>query len=347
MKTFYSLHGPSKVPVDTFSLWNLIRDCLDPTHEIQKLVKAVSLCRSPSAPQLQNLSEEPEPVSSTAPPLLANMPSSESLEDDDKLSSEDEAKLEEEAARCHNPDFDDGIFAALKNAPAGSENFPILDKTSFTALAQALTWVKHLHDVTQDASLAPVAHSSGSSLPGKVPDEPPSLAQGSVSVSSTSSLPVSISSPLQTALFQASKQGEDISSLGFKIKKGEYTATPHNLLRHSLYTLNFLNVDKQGQTAAEKFWHPHALPFAEVHWRDPLTNQWNGPDPVLIWGRGHACVFPRDAEDPRWVPERLVRFYGSGPNRELPSLHMDPDRMVNSLPRPMKRMRLDNILLGI
>ena len=31
-------------------------------------------------------------------------------------------------------------------------------------------------------------------------------------------------------------------------------------------------------------------------------------------------MFPRDAEDPRWVPERLVRFYGSGTNGELPSL---------------------------
>ena len=92
-------------------------------------------------------------------------------------------------------------------------------------------------------------------------------------------------------------------------------------MRRSLYTLNFLNIDKQGQTAAERFWHPRALPFAEVRWRDLLTNQWNGPDPVLIWGRGHVCVFPRDAEDPRWVPERLVRFYGSGPNGELPSLH--------------------------
>ena len=218
LKTFYSLHGPSKVPVDTFSFWNLIRDCLDPTHEIQKLFKAASLRRFPSAPQLQNLPEEP--VSPTAPPLLATMPSSESLEDDDELSPEDETELEEEAARYHNPDFDDGIFAALKNVPAESENFPILDKTSFTALAQALTWVKHFHDVTQDASLAPIAHSSGSSLPAKAPDESPSVNQGSISVSSTSSLPVSLSSPLQTALFQASKQGEDISSLGFENKEG-------------------------------------------------------------------------------------------------------------------------------
>jgi hypothetical protein len=26
-------------------------------------------------------------------------------------------------------------------------------------------------------------------------------------------------------------------------------------------------------------------------WQEPLTNVWNDPDPVLIWGRGSVCVF--------------------------------------------------------
>lgn len=38
-----------------------------------------------------------------------------------------------------------------------------------------------------------------------------------------------------------------------------------------------------------------------VRWRDPLTNTWHGPDPVLIWGRGLVYVFPQDAEGPRWL----------------------------------------------
>ena len=41
LKTYYTLHGPEKVPVDTFSLWNLVRDALDPVHEGSRLdVKA-------------------------------------------------------------------------------------------------------------------------------------------------------------------------------------------------------------------------------------------------------------------------------------------------------------------
>lgn len=30
---FFTLHGPEKVPVDAFALWNMIRDVLDPRHE--------------------------------------------------------------------------------------------------------------------------------------------------------------------------------------------------------------------------------------------------------------------------------------------------------------------------
>ena len=44
-----------------------------------------------------------------------------------------------------------------------------------------------------------------------------------------------------------------------------------------------------------------------IRWKDPIEGRWHGPDPVLIWGRGHVCVFPQNAEEPLWLPERLVR----------------------------------------
>ena len=43
-----------------------------------------------------------------------------------------------------------------------------------------------------------------------------------------------------------------------------------------------------------------------VRWKDPIEGRWHGPDPALIWGRGHLCVFPPNTEAPRWLPERLV-----------------------------------------
>lgn len=94
-----------------------------------------------------------------------------------------------------------------------------------------------------------------------------------------------------------------------KIKKGElYPYSPQNFLNHALFILNFLNLDAKGHSAAERLWHPTTtFNYATARWKDPLTGQWNGPDPVLIWGRGHVCVFPQGADGARWLPERLVQ----------------------------------------
>ena len=39
LKTYYSLHCPENVPVDTFALWNMIRDALYPQHKATKMTK--------------------------------------------------------------------------------------------------------------------------------------------------------------------------------------------------------------------------------------------------------------------------------------------------------------------
>ena len=96
-----------------------------------------------------------------------------------------------------------------------------------------------------------------------------------------------------------------------KIKKGEWYPTkgsPRNILSHSLFILNFLNLDASGQSAATRFWHTETQKqFASVLWRDPLTNSWHGPDPVLIWGRGSVCIYSKEMKSARWLPERLVK----------------------------------------
>lgn len=85
-----------------------------------------------------------------------------------------------------------------------------------------------------------------------------------------------------------------------KIKGGIWYPTKgtlRNILLHALFILNFLTLDASGRSAASHFWHTQTQTrFASVLWRDPLTNSWNGPDPVLIWGRGT-----------RWLLERLVK----------------------------------------
>jgi hypothetical protein len=43
-----------------------------------------------------------------------------------------------------------------------------------------------------------------------------------------------------------------------------------------------------------------------VKWWNPVTNKWNDPDPVSIWGRGSVCVFSQKEDGARWLLERLV-----------------------------------------
>ncbi|XP_012892228.1 PREDICTED: endogenous retrovirus group K member 11 Pol protein-like [Dipodomys ordii] len=84
------------------------------------------------------------------------------------------------------------------------------------------------------------------------------------------------------------------------------------LLSHALFVLNFLTLDAFGRSAAERHWHPKTQQgFAQALWRDPITGKWNGPDPIIIWGKGSACVYDSKENGARWLPERLVKLYAN------------------------------------
>ncbi|XP_037687344.1 UDP-GalNAc:beta-1,3-N-acetylgalactosaminyltransferase 2-like [Choloepus didactylus] len=56
---------------------------------------------------------------------------------------------------------------------------------------------------------------------------------------------------------------------------------PRDLLHHALFVLNFVTLDNEGHSAADRHWHPKTrTQQATVMWRDPLTSKWNGPDPL-------------------------------------------------------------------
>lgn len=96
-----------------------------------------------------------------------------------------------------------------------------------------------------------------------------------------------------------------------KLKMGDLypmKGSPRNILHHALFVLNFLTLDAHGKSAADCLWHPQTdKNYATVMWRDPLTSHWNGPYPILIWGRGSACVFNTKERAARWLPERLIK----------------------------------------
>lgn len=59
-----------------------------------------------------------------------------------------------------------------------------------------------------------------------------------------------------------------------KIKKGGLgMRSPHALLSHAIYVLNFLQMDIQGLTAADLFWNHSPSQHPMVHWKDPLTGR--------------------------------------------------------------------------
>lgn len=125
MKTYYTLHGPEKVPVDAFPLWNVLKDSFDPTHEVACLAKQATpeekqpLCAAVKIATCENLAP------SAPPPALDEHEKSESESDSDSDNEQPEkkeevppdyqAELEEEAARYHSEDFDPLALAALRD----------------------------------------------------------------------------------------------------------------------------------------------------------------------------------------------------------------------------------------
>jgi hypothetical protein len=104
--------------------------------------------------------------------------------------------------------------------------------------------------------------------------------------------------------------------MAFKNKTG--AVIPRKVTKRTscfgLFILNFLQTDVKGQSAADCHWHPvTSISYAMVKWWDSLTNMWNGPDPVLIWGRGSVFVFSQKEDGARWLPERLVRQVDTDP----------------------------------
>ena len=94
IQTYYTLHGPNKVPVETFSLWTLIRDCLDFEHEEGSKLKHML---SPEDP-IYATPEGKEPTTfelESAKPLKEN---------EGTLTPKDEESLEEQAAAYHEDD---------------------------------------------------------------------------------------------------------------------------------------------------------------------------------------------------------------------------------------------------
>ena len=86
-----------------------------------------------------------------------------------------------------------------------------------------------------------------------------------------------------------------------------------------------------------------------VKWKDLLSGQWKGPDPLLTSGRGCASIFPQDADSPIWIPDRLIHHvtvpqrpgsrHAHSLTSPLPS-QLPPPRAASRTLHPAPRTRL-------
>ncbi|KAL6084845.1 hypothetical protein STEG23_026640 [Scotinomys teguina] len=107
-------------------------------------------------------------------------------------------------------------------------------------------------------------------------------------------------------------------------------ATPRERLALALFTLNFLNLNDAGETAAERHMSMKDRKHLDmVKWKDVLDNKWYGPDLVITRSRGVVCVFPQNQENPHWVSSRLTRVVLHPKERDEPEVQddgcLDPD----------------------
>ena len=74
-------------------------------------------------------------------------------------------------------------------------------------------------------------------------------------------------------------------------KQKEMENTPRNRLHNALLTLNFLNDNERGTTAAERHWiiEKTSELYQSLYFKDVLTSQWK-PGDVLCWVRSLTLV---------------------------------------------------------
>ncbi|XP_072813410.1 endogenous retrovirus group K member 10 Gag polyprotein-like [Vicugna pacos] len=179
LRDYYTANGPNKLPVTVLPLWQLIRDCLDPATEGEKLdtVKIENI--EPSAPTNTELKEAP-----SAPPAV----NASDNPFDSELDPADQEELEEQAAQYHRDEDPWGVFLTGEN-----KNFDMTKLKNIITECVQQNVSKNNHRTLPLTSSPPPGYTSQEAWTPKFV----------------------VLSPLQKALQQASKEGEHIPGFSF------------------------------------------------------------------------------------------------------------------------------------
>ena len=123
-------------------------------------------------------------------------------------------------------------------------------------------------------------------------------------------------SPTGQAIIERTHQ--TLKSVLNKQKRGNTGDTPQERLCKALFVLNFLNRDHTNTTRVDRHFggSPVLKERPMVNIRNMATGHWEGPLPLITWGRGYACVSTRTG--PTWVPARYVRPHLKAENNTQP-----------------------------
>lgn len=257
LQGYYDAHGPFKVPVDTFSLRNLVRDVIDPRHE--------RIRYSDNEQPLLNIPQNDDPVPSVPPVSLHP----QLHDEDDQLAPPEEEDLEKAAAHYHDPDEFVGVVqqAASADKPREEEKRSPLE-AEVRRLQAALTSLSVQMQLVQAQRTGPLLESQSEWKPRLQLSSPSVIAGLDPQPEVPVAAPVTIRqvpgvidhrSPLQKILQTASSVGEDVTEYGLTCPVIEQEAQGNPVRVHVPFAFKSL---KELKTACAQY-GPNA-PFTQA-----------------------------------------------------------------------------------
>ena len=122
LRDYYTLHGPERVPTDIFSLWSVVRDALDPTHESERVKVKENKDNAEPKSSYQQLKQMLAAMNINSHPENGE-------EKEKQLSPHDEEDLEEAAASYHCDE--DWSFLAKDTPRSLRDTSPIRPSVKF------------------------------------------------------------------------------------------------------------------------------------------------------------------------------------------------------------------------
>lgn len=213
LQGYYDAHGPSKVSIDTFSLWNSVRDVIDPRHE--------GIRYSENDPPKIDIPHNADFVPSAPPVSLYP----QLHDEDDQLTPQDKEDLEEAAAHYHDPKKVVGVAQQTTSTdkPREEGNQSPLE-AEVQRLQAALTSLSVRMQLVQAQQTGPLLEPQSEWKPRLQLSSPPSVIAGlDPQPEAPVVAPVTIrqipgvidqKSPLQKVLQTANRAGEDVTEYG-------------------------------------------------------------------------------------------------------------------------------------